>query len=431
MSSSNLSYILDQLRSGRLPLMVWGLGYIGLTTVEAYLRSGYSVVGLDTSLHRCEEISGGPILLNSETQLAVDLSREIARGQLKLIHRIDQLEGQVGCHFICVPTERRGEAYQEALTQTLLLILERTPDVPIIIESTLSPRWIGETPLLDQDFIVAPRRDWFHSPEHTLKSLTRVVGATNLTLLRFATDLLSSVSEAIVPSSDVLAVATSKAFENSIWYLLFSYVGELAVSQSEVDFGEVLRLTRTNWRTPFEFKPAFQVGGYCLPLSYDYLSELVGDRPLGLLQAAASANAHVIDALVEDLIARNVRSVLILGLTYRPGIKVTTNSAGTKLAQACKQHGLKVRAHDPLLSPREISDLTEGCSCEVPREIDCCEAILVCTDHKLYTEMDVSSQLEASRNIREILDCCGALNKYIPQFEQKSINYRQLATRSW
>ncbi len=431
MRSGLLVNTLSHLRFGRAPLMIWGLGYIGLTTAEAYLRAGFQIIGIDTSPRRCEEISKGPVILNHETQTTLDVSSAVATGQLRLFTEISDFDTPVPCHFICIPTERSGKPFKGALIECLELISKRTPDAPIIIESTLSPRWITETPLRTRNFVLAPRRDWFHSPSHTLKLLRRVVGATNQDLLQFATDLLAIVSDEIVASQDVLAVATTKAFENSIWYLLFSYVGGIAISHTEVDFGEVLRLTRTNWRTPFEFKPAFQVGGYCLPLSYAYLTEILDSNSLDFLRVAAAANARMIDVLVDYLRERGIRSVLVLGLTYRPGMKITTNSSGTRFIDACKQEGLNVRVHDPILSAAEMAEVTQEDPCEMPQEIDCCESIVVCTDHAYYTQMNASSQLADSRNLREILDSCGALSRYRQQFAEKGINYRQLGTRSW
>lgn len=424
--------LIDNVKSGEAEVVVWGVGYIGLTTAVAFLESGARVVGIDIDTRRLDALKGDIILLNNELDYRVDVRDYIRSGQLRLLSDPLQMQLQpVGCHFVCVPTEVNGEPDSRALFTVLSFLADKSPRSLIVIESTLSPGWLTD-PLFSYLIIgVSPRRDWFHSKEHTIRHLTRVCSANHIELMPAVQGLLEVVSESVVPSNSFLATVATKAFENSIWYLLFSYVGELATHLSLVDFQEMLRLAQTNWRTPFSFEPSFQVGGYCLPLAARYIQDLTPTYKIKTLVAAQEANNAMIDAVLERVCRGTIKSVLILGISYRPGIRIATNSAGRRIAEACTAKGMEVFAHDPLFSRTEVQKLTGAQYCNVPDQLDKAECLVVCVDHEYYKSMNAEEIFGRCSHLKRILDCKGTLSHYSDVFKSRSISYLQLFTKGW
>lgn len=422
----------DNVRSGETEVVVWGMGYIGLTTAIAFLESGARVVGIDIDTSRLDALEGGIVLLNEELDYRADVRDYVRSGQLRLLSDPLHIQLQpVGCHFVCVPTEANGEPDSRPLFTVLSFLADKSPKSLILIESTLSPGWLTD-PLFGNLIIgVSPRRDWFHSKEHTTRHLTRVCSANHTELVPVVQGLLEIVSESVVPSNSFLATVATKAFENSIWYLLFSYVGELATHLSLVDFQEVLRLAQTNWRTPFSFEPSFQVGGYCLPLAARYIQDLIPAYRMRTLAAAQEANNAMIDAVLERVCRGKPKSVLILGISYRPGVRIATNSAGRRVAEACTAKGMEVFAHDPLFSSMDVQRLTGAQYCSVPDQLDRAECLVVCVDHEYYRSMNAEGILGRCRRLKRILDCKGTLSHYSDVFRSRSISYLQLFTKGW
>lgn len=379
---------------------VWGLGYIGLTTTDALLRSGARVVGIDTDHERLAEVARGPVVLNAISQTRVDLTPALANGRLTL-RSGPRLGHWPLAHFVSVPTESSGTPTRAPFDAVLRAIDESgQPGPNIIVESTLSPDWV--TPdLLSRNLALAPRRDWFHDPGHTLSSLSRILGASNPEMLAFARKTLERISTDIVVSDDAVAVAATKCFENSIWYLVFSYVNELAIRAPGTDVNEVLRLAATNWRTPFPLSANFGVGGYCLPLSARYLDGYLPDGS-PILQAATSANEEVTEELARRILDSGAATVLVLGLTYRPGLAVITGSAGSRLIERLRGSDVRVLAHDPLIPAAHVERLPGARACD-PFETDHdAECVVIATDHPEYTEPTAMSRVLGAPRLRRV-----------------------------
>jgi UDP-N-acetyl-D-mannosaminuronic acid dehydrogenase len=106
-------------------------------------------------------------------------------------------------------------------------------------------------------------------------------------------------------------------------------------------------------------QPGLGVGGHCIPVYPHFL--LSGHQDLELVRHARAVN----DGQVDDAVARIDRllgglagqGVVVLGLTYRNGVKELAYSRGVALVRALGDAGARVIAFDPLLDPEEIREL--------------------------------------------------------------------------
>lgn len=411
------------------PIKVWGLGYIGLTTTEALLNTGRRVVGIEPSVSRQEDLRRGTVILNLATGYTVDVSAALKRGELEL-HSSGASGGDAHTHIICVPTEHNGVASRRIVDQVLHHIMQESGRPTVIVESTLAPVWVSDiNPRYP--IVVAPRRDWFHNPQHRLETLTRVVGCADAEQLERASALLSTISRSIVTSEDPIAVAASKAFENSIWFVLFSYIDEIAARTVDIDVLEMLRLSQTNWRTPFELSVQTKVGGYCLPLSADYLQQSLGLAGAKILRAAQEANIETADIVADTIhLALDAgSSVLVLGITYRPHLRVTTNSTGKHLVERLCAYGLRVLVHDPQYTPEEIRSELQVDYLDPRVSLLGVDCIVNTIDLAEYASPDFQFILENSP-VRLYVDASGSPHAP-PRVVPSGCKYVRLGDRSW
>jgi len=113
---------------------------------------------------------------------------------------------------------------------------------------------------------------------------------------------------------------------------------------------------------------------------------------------------HAAALLHDALDGLRDRRVLVLGLTYRPGVKETAYSPALALIRELERRGAVCRGHDPLLTPDEIVRLGVA-----PAALDAEEpfdAAVIPTADPAYVALDVA----AIQGLRAVLDCAGALD---------------------
>lgn len=335
---------------------VWGLGYIGWSTVEALQAEKVRVVGYDVSTARVASLQehDNPGLL----QLTDD--RELA------------LAVDIAVYFICVPTERQDEPYSEALLDAFTSIVRATAARPrtgtpplVIIESTLTPGTVeqlllpqaleaGLVPGRDLLLALAPRRDWFLAEGYGLRDLDRVYGGVDETSATAAHGVLSLMCDTLHRAQGHLEAELVKCVENSYRHLEITLANQLTLGYPHVDMVEVLRLSGTKWNIG-TYHPSFGTGGYCIPLSSRYLLRgAAHPEELSLLSQAVET-----DMRMRSLVAESVGDgpVLILGLAYKGGIKVATLSPTIRIAEEFNRLGVPFCVHDPMYTGEEIEAL--------------------------------------------------------------------------
>ncbi len=106
-------------------------------------------------------------------------------------------------------------------------------------------------------------------------------------------------------------------------------------------------------------RPGVAVGGHCIPVyPMMYLS---GDPSATVVRAAREANlampAYTVDRVEAHVGDLGGRSVCVLGVAYRGGVKETAFSGAFALRDELAARGANVFAHDPMFSDDELVGL--------------------------------------------------------------------------
>ena len=232
-----MSYLYKKdLLLNKAKLAVWGSGYIGFTSAINFALNGVHVICYDTNNDIVNSINKGEVRIpNLEYWLGFSVKPMVEERLLRATFDWEELiKKDVKVHLVAIPTEKNGDPWDGPLKDVVGRIAKKPadkkhPDI-IIIESTLTPNQIDDIvePILmaagmkpDEDILiaVAPRRDWFHSPEKNLKNLPRVVGGIGKKSTEAAINILSIVSDKIIPASNHKIAELVKSVENSLLHI--------------------------------------------------------------------------------------------------------------------------------------------------------------------------------------------------------------------
>jgi len=106
-------------------------------------------------------------------------------------------------------------------------------------------------------------------------------------------------------------------------------------------------------------QPGIAVGGHCIPI-YPQMY-MWNDPDATIVRAAREANwsmpAHAIDVLERAHGALEGQRVVVLGASYRGGVKETAFSGVFAVVDELKKRNANVLVHDPMFTDKEIKEL--------------------------------------------------------------------------
>ncbi len=396
---------------GQRKVAVWGTGYIGFSTMANFAARGVAVVGTDVSEAVVSAINSGRIPVpNMEYWLGFDTKYLVETGMMSATQDWKRLlTSEFAVHMIAVPTERDDKPWDGALEDVTKKIARQATnaDEPalMIVESTLTPKKTDSLiiPILENNNLrvgkdillgVAPRRDWFISPDKNLKSLPRIVGGTTPETTKLMVDVLGIICDNLIQASDHRHAEIVKSVENTFRHVEITLANQLSLAYPKLDMTEVLRLAGTKWNVG-TFHPSFGSGGYCIPVSSQYVLE-GAEKPerLTILKETIATDTILPITLADYVAERGLRKVGILGLAYKGDLKVHVLSPTIRIAKRLMEKGVRLKINDPYYSPEEIKKLTGTDSFEFPQGLSEFECILIVAGHRLYRAIS-ESQLKS------------------------------------
>ncbi len=278
------------------------------------------------------------------------------------------------------------------------------PGLTVIFETTLP---VGDTrgrftPRLekaaglhaDKDLFVAfsPERLYSGAVFANLSTYPKLVGGVGPESTRRAAVFYDSVLDAeIVAMSCAEAAEFSKLADTTYRDVNIALANEFArfADRAGVDIQEVIEAANSQ---PYSHihQPGIGVGGHCIPVYPHLLLSRAPDLEVvatarktndGQVGVAIKANESILGSL-DDV------PILVLGLTYREGVKELAYSRALPLIERLTLHGAKVSACDPLLSPEELARC--GAAAYAWGEPGPFRAIVTQTGDRLWSSLDFS-----------------------------------------
>jgi nucleotide sugar dehydrogenase len=386
-----------------------------------FAAEGVACVGTDVSERIVSTVNDGKTPVpNMEYWLGFDTRYLVDSGMMTAtVDWKKALAPEFSVHMVAIPTEKEDKPWDGALEDVITKIathIPRSGDPPlVIIESTLTPNKTDDLviPIFEKNGMavgkdvflgVAPRRDWFISPEKNLKSLPRIVGGTTPETTKLMTEVLGIVCDTLIPARDHRHAEIVKSVENAYRHMEITLANQLSLAYPSLDMTEVLRLVATKWNQGL-FKPSFGSGGYCIPLSSKYVLE-GAERPeyLTLLKDTVATDSEL-PALVADHVANaGFKNVGILGLSYKGDLKVHVLSPALRISKRLMERGVKVKINDPYYTQEEIKKLAGTETFAFPEGLSEFDCVVIVAGHRLYKAIPERKLFTHLKRCKLVLD---------------------------
>lgn len=394
--------IVDAFEKGEIAVSVFGLGKMGLPLAAIFSDRGAKVIGADVNEEVVEKINKGVNYIGEEPGLNELVEKNVREGRLKATTDLVYAAKNSDVVIILVPTlikdNKPDLSIVNSVAESIAKGLEKG-DI-VITECTMPP---GSTenliPILEGSGLKAGKDFGIgHCPERTMtgtairditEQYPKIIGAID-EKTREALIVVYSVinSKGVIPLSGIKSAELVKVFEGIYRYVNIALANELTevCEKFNVDYMEIQEAANTQ---PFchLHKPG-GVGGHCIP----YYPYFVMDKDTLLIRTARDINDSISDLII-DLIEKTLlefkrdlknSSIMILGISFRGGVKETIKSTGIEVMEKLKHLTANVYAYDPLFSKEEIENFKVGCSKNF-KDMDC---IVIASDHKEFREYD-------------------------------------------
>jgi UDP-N-acetyl-D-glucosamine dehydrogenase len=367
-------------------LAIIGQGYVGLPLAMAAVDAGWSVIGIEKSVSRVNQLNSGssPVEDISDTRLANAIAAN------KFIASNDPSDVSVASVVtICVPTP-----LDEARNPDLELLESATRDVAphlsnqtlLVSESTSYPGTLRDViiPLvnelkrketIDLYFASAPERVNPGDPVWDQKNTPRLVGGIDAESQERALAFYNSICDSVVATSTPEIAEAAKILENTFRLVNIAMVNEFTqlCSAQGINVHEVIDAAATKPYGFMPFRPGVGIGGHCIPVDPLYLTWWArkGGQVASLVERSDEIANQMPIYVAERALAlikssTDTPKVLIMGVAYKPGVGDVRETPASALRAALVDRSAEVAWVDPLVPLWEGSKpVTEEWDCDV------------------------------------------------------------------
>jgi UDP-N-acetyl-D-glucosamine dehydrogenase len=400
---------------------VVALGKVGLPLAAQIARAGHEVVGCDIDERVCELVNAGRAPFPGEEGLAEALAELVPAGRLRAQTDTTAAVRAGADLVVAVPplvvddAGRPEFAILDAVVEDIGRGLQRGTTVSF--ETTVP---VGTTrerfgPRLEELSGLSVERDFFlvFSPERVysgrvfrdLATYPKLVGGVGPRSEAHGVELYGEVLDAEVwPMGSADAAELAKLSEAVYRHLNIALANELARYADRLGINSERVIAAANSQ-PFSHihRPGVAVGGHCIPVYPHFY--LAGNPEARLPRVADEVNAsmpgYAADMLAGELDGLEGRTVVILGVAYRGGVKETAFSGAFLLRDELERRGAAVVAADPLFNAEELA--REGFDAWAGEPV---EGAVIQADHREYRALAPSDL----PGVRAVLDGRGMLD---------------------
>lgn len=402
----------EALVTGQLPVAVYGLGKMGLPLAAVYADVTRNVTGVDISDDVVSRLNAGESHVNGEPGLDHLVATLVADGSLRATTDGRRAAAEAAVHVVIVPTlitnthdpdlsalDAVVETVGSGLTRGDLVVIECTVP-PGTCDDRVLPALEAASGLTFGEFGVAfcpERTSSGRALEDIRGAYPKIVGGVDAESARVAELIYSELnSRGVIRVSDARTAEAVKLFEGVYRDVNIALANELARAQADLDIDVIEAIEAANTQ-PFcdIHAPGVGVGGHCIPYYPYFVMGAVGDV-MPLLATARAVNdsmpVFTVNRLAELLAERGTdlaeATVLVLGLTYRPGIAETRASPAFGVIETLRAHDARVLAVDPILEDTSAFDAERVALDDVyARAVD---AVVMVTPHREFADLDWS-----------------------------------------
>ncbi len=415
-----------------------GLGKIGLPLAVQYANKGHLVKGADVNKATVDLINAGKEPFPGEDQLGPRLKALVDSGALTATTNTVEAVSESDAVVVAVPlfVDANAQPAFSAMDAASRDIGRGLKSGTLVAYETTLP--VGTTknrlvPILEEESGLTAGKDFFvvFSPERVLtgrvfadlRKYPKLVGGIDSISEAKGVHFYEAVLDfdqrtdlpkpnGVWPMGSAEAAELAKLAETTYRDVNIALANQFAAHAEKigVDIYKVIQACNSQHYSHIH-QPGVAVGGHCIPV-YPHLY-MHGDPDATVVAASREANKlmpkHAVDLLQNGLGDMQEKRVVILGLSYRGGVKEHAFSGTWDLISEIQARGGVPLVHDPMYEPDEIRELGI-----MPFELnDPCDGIIMQADHIEYRDLVsenfpgalfmVDGRNCANQNLREAL----------------------------
>lgn len=394
---------------GKITFAVYGLGKMGLPLATILANYGAMVIGVDINEEIVKKINMGISHIENEPELDSLVKKNVEAGRLYATNDGIYAAKKSDVQIILVPTlaDDKGNLNLKSvfdIAETISKGLEKG-DI-VITESTMPPGTTEKLiPILEKSGIKIGDFGIAHAPERTMSGTAirditlqypKIIGANSIETLEAVKGIYEVINrKGVISMSSIKAAEAVKVFEGVYRDVNIALANELALwcEENGLDALEIIRAANTQPYCHIHM-PGAGVGGHCIPIYPWFIINSAKKTNMELLVEARERNdfmpRHIVELTIKALnkIGKALKdsNILILGLTFRGGVKEFRKSPALDIIKELKEWGAKIFVYDPICTPKDAVKLGVMWK-EDYKDID---AIIITNDHKEFKELDIS-----------------------------------------
>lgn len=363
---------------------VVGLGKIGLPLAVAFADAGASVVGVDVNQATVDLVNEGVEPFPGEAFLQEKLSELVPAGRLVATTDYATAIPDADVVVVVVPLFVNDQTWEpdfewmDSATRSFAPLLK--PGALVSYETTLPVgttrgRWkpmieeiSGLVEGVDFDLVFSPERVFTGRVFEDLRKYPKLVGGLSEWGTKAGIDFYEKVLEfderpdlsrpnGVWDMGTAEAAEMAKLAETTYRDVNIGLANQFAVyaDKEGIDVNRVIAACNSQ---PFSHihRPGIAVGGHCIPV-YPRLY-LSTDPDASVVRTARTFNAgmpaYVVSRIQGTMGSLEGVDVVVLGASYRGGVKETAFSGVFETVNQLKEAGANVKVHDPMYTPEEL-----------------------------------------------------------------------------
>jgi len=348
-------------------LLVYGAGYVGLTTSISLAEKGNTVVCIDKDKNKIKNLNLGNISIYEKGMTEL-LGKNLKNGSIKFNFYIENIGKSIDAIFVCVgtPEKSNGDAEVKYVYEVIDDIISKIDkDIIIIIKSTVP---IGECDRIEKYIRINLKKEVkieivsnpeFLSQGRALKDALEkqriVIGAESKNSIKVMNKIYKNFEQEKLVTTRVNSEMIKYA-SNSFLALKISYINEIANLCEKVgaNIQQVSKGMGLDERIGNNFLNAgIGYGGSCFPKdtkAFVYLAKKNNYR-LKLIEDTIKINEEQNMILIEK--AKSILNlftglkVAVLGLTFKPNTDDVREAPSIKNIRKLLEYGAYIDAYDP------------------------------------------------------------------------------------
>jgi len=377
---------LDALQSHNGPVkkvVIFGLGFVGLTLAVSLANKGHQVTGVDIDKQLITNLRKGIVHIH-EPSLENMLKTNIKNKKISFSDSLKDNTNQVYIVAVGTPLDTNGLPSLSALNgvlTTISRVIKKRDQV--MLRSTVP---VGTTrdlviPYLEKKSSLRAGSDFFvtFAPERTvegnamqeLKSLPQVLGGYTPTCLKNSADFWATLTPFIVHMESLEASELVKLANNTFRDISFAFSNELALlaDRFNVDAFDLVRGANDGYLRNTIPLPSPGVGGYCLtkdPILFSSTCNGIrDDAVLGISSRKINEKAALYPVKLIKRYVNRVKirlsdlKILIIGVAFK-GVPETNDVRGSvsiDVFKELKHYTDEIYAWDAVVSKSKIKKI--------------------------------------------------------------------------